>query len=482
MPNANDFYIILPIIALVGWTLIVLLVDLWIPDEKKHITALLSVAGLTIALGLSLSQTGHPGLGFNDMAILDGFSNTLSMLFLISGIAGIAIAHDYLKRNQAERGEYYVLLLFSIAGMMLMAAAADLIVVFLALELLSIPLYILAGFFRPRLDSEEAALKYFLLGAFSSAFLLFGIALIFGATGRTDLPGIIAAVKGPNANQALFLGGASLMLIGFGFKVGAVPFHMWVPDVYHGSPTSISGFMAVATKAAGFAALLRVFALVFPTIAPILSPVFWVVAAASMILGNVIAISQTNIKRLLAYSSIANAGYILMAFVPYGNAIVVQESISAALFYLMAYALTSFGAWAVVIELEQAEGGGLALSDLSGLGHKYPWLALPMLVFMLSFTGIPLTMGFWGKFYLFKTAVDGGFTSLALIGLLTSIISAYYYLRVVMYMYFKPGDPQIQPGIWVRVTAIIMAIGVVGLSFFPSPLFNLASLAILGMK
>jgi NADH-quinone oxidoreductase subunit N len=481
-PTVNDFYVILPILALVVWALVVLLVDLWIPAEKKFITALLSTAGLAISLGLSLSQFGHVGLGFNNMAILDGFSSIMSILFLASGIAGIALAHDYLKRNQAERGEYYVLLLFSIAGMMLMAAADDLIVVFLALELLSIPLYILAGFFRPRLDSEEAALKYFLLGAFSSAFLLFGIALIFGATGRTDLPGIIASVTDPNTNQVLFLSGASLLLVGFGFKVGAVPFHMWIPDVYQGSPTSISGFMAVAVKAAGFAALLRVFALVFPSIAPILSPALWVVAAASMILGNVIAISQTNIKRLLAYSSIANAGYILMAFVPYGNAIVVRESVSAALFYLMAYALTSFGAWAVVIELEQAEGSGLNLSDFSGLGRKYPWLGVAMLVFMLSFTGVPLTMGFWGKFYLFKTAVDGGFTDLALIGLLTSLVSAYYYLRVVMYMYFKPGDPQIQPGIWVSVTAVAMAIGVVGLSFFPSPLFHLASQAILGMK
>jgi NADH-quinone oxidoreductase subunit N len=481
-PTFNDFYVILPILALVTWTLLVLLVDLWIPSEKKSITALLATAGLAISLGLSISQIGHTGLGFNNMAILDGFSITMSILFLISGIAGIALAHDYLKRNQAERGEYYVLLLFSIAGMMLMAAADDLIVVFLALELLSIPLYILAGFFRPRVDSEEAALKYFLLGTFSSAFLLFGIALIFGATARTDLPGIIAAVTDPNANQALFLSGACMLLVGFGFKVGVVPFHMWVPDVYQGSPTSVGGFMAVGAKAAGFAALLRVFSLIFPTIAPVVSPVLWGVAAVTMILGNVVAISQTNIKRMLAYSSIANAGYILMAFVPFGDAVIVRESISSALFYLIAYALTSFGAWAVVIHLEQAEGSGLNLSDFSGLGKKYPWLGISMLVFMMSFAGIPLTMGFWGKFYLFKTAIDGGFIGLALIGLLTSLVSAFYYLRVVMYMFFKPGDPQIQPGIWVSVTAVVMAIAVVGLSLFPTPLFNMASLAILGMK
>jgi NADH-quinone oxidoreductase subunit N len=293
---------------------------------------------------------------------------------------------------------------------------------------------------------------------------------------------LVAAVGDPNANQVLFLSGAALLLVGLGFKVGVVPFHMWVPDVYHGSPTSISGFMAVAVKAAGFAALLRVFTLIFPTIAPTLSPVLAWVAAASMILGNVIAISQTNLKRLLAYSSIANAGYILMAFVPYGDAVIVRESVSAGLFYLLAYALTSLGAWSVVIELEQAEGKGLNLSDFSGLGHKYPWLAIPMLVFMLSFAGIPITMGFWGKFYLFKTAIDGGYVMLALVGLFTSLVSAFYYLRVVMYMYFKPGDPQVQPGIWVTVTVVVMAIGVVGLSFFPTPLFNLAAQAILGMQ
>jgi NADH-quinone oxidoreductase subunit N len=482
MPTSNDFYIILPVLALIVWALLILLLDLWIPKGKSHLTALLSAVGVLVALLFAFAQQGRSGSAFSGMVALDGFSNTLSILFLVSGLIAIALSHDYLKRNQAERGEYYTLMLFSIAGMMLMAAAQDLIMVFLALELLSIPLYILAGFFRPRLASEEAALKYFLLGAFSSAFLLFGIAWVYGATGHTDMTGIMTVLQAGTSNPLLFLVGAGLLLVGFGFKIGVFPFHAWVPDVYHGSPTSIAAFMTVATKAAGFAGLMRVFILIFPPLAINLSIILWFVAAASMIFGNVVAISQMNVKRMLAYSSIANAGYILMAFVPYGNNQVVQESISAALFYLLAYALTSFSAWAVIIALEPAESDGLMLQDFSGLGRKYPWLGAALLISMLSFTGVPLTMGFWGKFYLFKTAVDGGFIGLALIGLLTSLVSAYYYLRIIMYSYFKPGEPQLQPGRLAGVVAVVSAAAVLGLSFIPNPVFQFATQLILGMK
>jgi NADH-quinone oxidoreductase subunit N len=265
--------------------------------------------------------------------------------------------------------------------------------------------------------------------------------------------------------------GGGLILVGLGFKIGIFPFHGWVPDAYQGSPSSIGVFMTVATKAAGFAGLLRVFALIFPVQAPAISTVFWVLAAASMIFGNITAISQTNVKRMLAYSSIANAGYILMAFVPYGGAVIL-ESLSSAVFYLLAYGLTSFSIWAVMIALEPAGSDGLSLEDFSGLGKNHPWLAGALLISMLSFTGLPLTMGFWGKFYLFKTAVDGGYSGLALIGLLTSLVSSYYYLRLVMNAYFKPGDPVVQPGKWATGVAIVSAAAVVGLSLFPNPLFQ----------
>jgi NADH-quinone oxidoreductase subunit N len=474
-----DLLSVLPLLVLVFWAVGLMLVDLWVPKDRKGLIALLAAVGLCISLGLTLTQSGVSTTSMNGMVVVDGFSVSLNLIFLVSGLAAIALAYDYLKRMNIERGEYYTLLLFSISGMMLMANAYDLIIVFLALELLSIPLYILAGFARPRLDSEEAALKYFLLGTFSSAFVLYGIALLYGATGNTHLVGIAQLLKEGKANTSLFLGGAALMLVGFGFKVAAVPFHRWSPDVYQGAPTSVTGFMSVAVKAAGFAALLRVFITSFSGLSAQLTPILFVLAALTMIGGNVLAIAQTNIKRLLAYSSIANAGYLLMAFVPFGNGLVLSDSVSSALFFLVGYGLTSIGAWAVVIALEQAEGKGLEINDFSGLASRSPWLALAMLIFMLSFTGVPLTLGFWGKFYLFRTAVEGGFTSLALIGLITSIISAYYYLRVVVVMYMRPGEPKPAEDGWVRFTAILTALAVLVFGFVPAPLLNVAVQALL---
>jgi NADH-quinone oxidoreductase subunit N len=476
--TVTDLYLILPIIVVVVWSILLMVADLWIPKDRKGITALLAAFGLAVALGFTIAQTGVVASGMSGMVVVDGFSVSMDLIFLISGLAAIALAYDYLRRMGIERGEYYNLLLFSISGMMLMASAHDLIIVFLALELLSIPLYILAGFARPKVESEESSLKYFLLGSFSSGFVLYGIALVYGATANTNLIGISRAVTAGTANLTLFLAGAALVLVGFGFKVAAVPFHRWAPDVYQGAPSPVSGFMSVAVKAAGFAALLRVFITAFGGLALSLTPVLYGLAALTMIAGNVLAIAQTNLKRLLAYSSIANAGYLLMAFVPYGNGAVLSDSVASALFFLVGYGLTSIGAWAVVIALEQASGKGLELDDLSGLAHKSPWLALAMLVFMLSFTGVPLTLGFWGKFYLFRTAVEGGYISLAVIGLVTSIISAYYYLRVVVLMYMRPGEPRATEDLWVRFTAILTAVAVVVFGFIPGPLLAMVAKAV----
>ena len=475
----SDLIAILPILVVVGWALVCLILDLWVPNGRKDITAFLTALGLLAALVIVIIQRGQTAVAFNGMAVQDGFAMFLDIIFLVSGLAGIALAVDYLKRMKIERGEYYILLMFTISGMMLMAHANDLIMVFISLELLSIPLYVLAGFARPRPESEEASLKYFLLGTFASAFVLYGVALIFGATAHTDFKGIVNAVYANTLNPVLFLVASGILLVGFGFKIAVVPFHMWTPDVYQGAPSPVSGFMSVGAKTAGFAALLRVFVIIFPSLAANLTPVLWVLAALTMILGNILALVQTNIKRLLAYSSIANAGYILMAFVPYGQAHVLNDSVASALFYLGAYAFTSLGAWAVVIALEKAEGKGLLLDDYAGLARKHPWLSLSMMIFMLSFTGVPLTLGFWGKFYLFRTALQGGFTILALIGLLTSLVSAYYYLRVVIIMYMRSGDPEVQGGSLVNFTAIVAALAVVGLSFIPGPLFGMAAQAIL---
>lgn len=475
---------ILPLIILTAWVCALLLVDLFIPKDRKGLTAIFAAIGILLTLGFVIARFGRPIVGFGGMVFADDFANFLNVIILVSGLAGIALAYDYLKRMDLERGEYYSLLLFSMIGMMLMGMTADLIVVFLALELLSIPLYVLAGIATPKLSSEEAGLKYFLLGAFASGFVLFGTALVYGATGFTSLANIVASVSSGGANLTWLLVGAALLLIGLGFKVAVVPFHMWTPDVYHGSPTSVAAFMAVGAKAAGFAAILRVFVLAFPVLSADLAPVFWGLAALTMVLGNIVAIAQSNIKRLLAYSSIAHAGYIMMALVPYGQQNVTADSVASALFYLVAYAFTNFAAWAVVIAVERRGGtenseSGIYIDDYAGLGRKSPGLAAAMAVAMLSFTGVPPTLGFVGKFYLFQTVVKGGYLGLALLGVLTSLVSAYYYLRVVVVMYMKDGEPQVRRETWLYLTAYVAAIGVVVLSVLSSPIIRWATEAVL---
>ncbi len=477
--SSVDLFSLLPFIVLVSWACLLLLIDLFIPRERKGWTALLAALGLVTALGISIPQFGKQNVAFSGMVVQDGFSTFIIILLLASGLAGVALAYDYLKRMQIERGEYYVLTLFAISGMMLMAMAADLIMVFLALELLSIPLYVLAGFARSRPDSEEAALKYFLLGAFSTGFMVYGIALVFGATGTTALEGLVQATTSGAANLTLLSVGAGLILIGLGFKVAAVPFHMWTPDVYQGAPSAVTAFMSVGAKIGGFAALLRVFVIAFPSLSMDLTPIFWVMAALTMALGNLLAVAQTNIKRMLAYSSIAHAGYILMALVPFGQKDVIGGAVASALFYLLAYAFTNFGAWAVVITLEKAEGKGLELDDYAGLGSRYPALAAAMTIFMLSFIGVPPTLGFLGKFFLFSEVLKGGFVGLAIIGVLTSLISAYYYLRVVVVMYMRTGEPVVRRETWLVATTGLAAVGTVVLSLYSEPLFTWASQAVL---
>ncbi len=472
IPADLSFSTIWPFAFLTVWACVLLLFDLFIPKERKEITALLAALGLAFTLGFTLTQIGMQQTGFQGMVVADGFSTFVNALLLVSGLLGVALAYGYVRRMGLERGEYYTLLLFSVTGMMLMAQAADLIVVFLALELLSIPLYVLAAFARPKVESEEAGLKYFLLGAFSTGFVVYGTALVFGATGTTNLSAIVAASNG-TSNLLLLAIGSALILVGLGFKVAVVPFHMWTPDVYQGAPSAVTAFMSSGAKIAGFAALLRVFATAFPSIASDMTGIFWGLAALTMILGNVIAISQTSIKRLLAYSSIAHAGYILMAFVPYGNPdpIVRNTSIAAGLFYLVAYAVTNFGAWGVVIALEKTTGKGLELNDYAGLARKHPALAGAMTVFMLSLIGLPPTLGLVGKIYLFRAVIDGGFYGLAIIGVLTSLVSAYYYLRVVVIMFMRDGEPQTEHEPFLDLTTVLTAIATVVISLIPQFLF-----------
>ena len=476
--TSTDFLSILPIVVLVVWACALLLVEAFVDAAKKSVP-LLAAIGLAVSLGFAVAGATQKYVGFKGMVVADGFAGFLHVLFLFSGLVAIALAYNYNKRVGLDRPEFFVLLLFSISGMMLMAVAVDLIVVFLALELLSIPLYVMAGLLSPNTNSEEAALKYFLLGAFAGGFVVYGIALAFGATGTTNLNGIFGAIDNGVADMGLLVTGAALILVGFGFKVAVVPFQMWTPDVYEGAPTSVTAFMAVGAKAAGFAALLRIFLAAMPGLAEDLVPILWTLAALTMFVGNLVAIAQRNIKRMLAYSSIAHAGYIFMAMTAIGQPDQFDNAVSSALFYLLGYAVTSFGAWSVVIALEKAEGKGLEIEDYAGLGRKYPGLAVAMLVFMLSLTGVPPTLGFFGKFYLFGTVIAADFIGLALVGVLTSLISAYYYLRVVIVMYMQSGEPEVERDPWLQVTTGVAAVGTVVLGLFAQPILNWASQAVL---
>lgn len=474
--DPSDLLSLLPLIILAGWASALLLVDLFVPEGRKGITAALAGLGLVAAFVPVLRHLDSNFQAFGGMIVIDGFSTLLQLLFLSLGLIAIAQAYDYLKRIGIGRGEYYTLILFSLSGMMLMAVAGDLIVVFLALELLSIPLYVLAGIARLRPQSEESAMKYFLLGAFASGFLVYGIAIVFGALGTTDLEGIVRSLAGSSSPSMLMIG-IAMILVGLGFKVAAVPFHMWTPDVYDGAPSSVTSFMAVGAKAAGFAALLRVFVAGFPELAASWGPVAMWVSALTMAWGNVAAIAQRNIKRMLAYSSIAHAGYILMALPAAAEPAVAHQAVSAALFYLVAYAMTNLGAWGVVIAVERSDGGGLDLESYAGLGTRKPGLAFAMAVFMFSLTGLPPTVGLIGKFYLFRAAIEANLIWLAIVGVVTSLISAYYYLRVIVRMYMQPGEATARAEGWLNATVALAALATLVFGLLPGPLLDLASRA-----
>jgi NADH-quinone oxidoreductase subunit N len=483
---------VLPALVLVGWACVVLMIDLFIPPAHKYWTAWLSVLGLVgsgVALAMqmiSFTRAGAAQSAFGGMLAVDGFALFLQAIFLLSAVISILIALNYLPRRGIERGEYYTLLIFTTSGMMFMAMASNLIVVFLSLELLSIPLYILSGFARPRLDSEESAMKYFLLGAFASGFLVYGIALVYGGTGTTSLSGVLAAINGTARNLALAIVGMGLILVGLGFKVAAVPFHMWTPDVYQGAPTPVTAFMSVGAKAGGFAALLRVLVTAFPSISSEWGVLISIIAGLTMILGNVVAISQSNVKRMLAYSSIAHAGYILVAVAAAQNPDVAPFAVSAAAFYLLTYTFTNLGAFTLVTALEKDDGSGTEISDFAGLGKTRPVMAIAMTLFMLSLIGLPPSAGMVGKFFVFQAAVQAGQNNLLLmivtiIGVLTSVVSAFYYMRVVVFMYMRDGEgkPVMQPALGIALA--ITAIGTLVLGIVPAPVFDLARQALIAL-
>ncbi|MCI0399507.1 MAG: NADH-quinone oxidoreductase subunit N [Chloroflexi bacterium] len=475
-PSLN-LLLVLPFLIVAGWATLLMVVDLFIPEDRKRWLAWLSLAGIVAAFIQTAGLWGYNAGTFTPaegapMLLVDNYSNFLNAVFLLTGFLTVLISVNYLSRTGLQRGEYYYLMLFSISGMMLMGMANDLILVFLALELLSIPLYVLSGFARPRLDSEESAMKYFLLGAFSSGFLVFGIALVYGATGSTALPAVLATI---GESGALGLAGAALLLVGFAFKVAAVPFHMWTPDVYEGAPTAVTAFMSVGAKVGGFAAMIRVFLMALPDLGDNWVPAVAIIAALTMILGNLVALTQQNIKRMLAYSSIAHAGYIMIGV---AAAIGSDEGVSAALFYMLAYLFTNLGAFAVVIAVERQASQGLLLDDYRGLARRSPLLALALAYFMLSLTGVPPTGGFYGKFVLFRAALEANLLWLTIVGVVTSVISGYFYLRIVYYAYMYEGEGEVTATPALNLAVLLAAVATFLLGVLPAPWYDLARQAI----
>ncbi len=431
----RGLYCILPEMVVIGTAILVLLADLLLPEEGKKRLCHLSVAGVAAAI-LSALWLG-PGKieGFSGMIVHDGMGLFFTLTILAAALLTLMMATGYSEWEGTQKGEFYALILLSTSGMLFMAEGTDLMTVFLGLETLSIPIYCLVGFHRGRMRSLEGAMKYFLLGAFSSGFFLYGIALMYAAAGTTRIPVIASMMRDARLyGNPVFLAGIGLLLVGFAFKVSLVPFHMWTPDAYEGAPTLVTAFMGAAVKAAAFAALLRVVLLTFPAILPAMSGVLWVLAALTMTVGNFSALLQNNMKRMLAYSSIAHAGYILVGLTAGGVA-----GGQAVLFYVLVYAFMNLGAFGVIMLVAQREDDGYDIDNFAGIGFRYPVLGGLLSLFLVSLAGIPPTAGFVGKFYLFGAAVRSGYVGLAVLGVLNSAVSVYYYLRPVVSMYMAPA-------------------------------------------
>ena len=477
-----NFTPILPAAQLLVTALVVLLRDLFIPErESKNILVFLSLIGIGLTAAEALALWGAQDSAFNDSILLDDFAIFFNLVFLSVAALTILSSIDYVRQAGIHEGEFYTLVLFATLGMMLMAAANDLMVFFLGLETMSVAVYVLTGMWRSNSRSSEAAMKYFLMGAFATGFLLYGIALIYGTVGSTNLNLIAAYLSEQPSDWPVYLiGGGFLLLIGFAFKVGAVPFHFWVPDVYEGAPTPVTGFMSVAVKAAAFSAWARILlhklsALDSDWIFPL-----WIIAIGTMTLGNLLAIAQTSVKRMLAYSSIAHAGYLLIPLV-----VGAEWGGLPLLFYVLTYSFMTIGAFAVLTCLAESDDRRENYHDFAGLGFKRPFLALAMTLFMLSLAGFPPLAGFTGKFYVFRAAVLSGHLGLAIIGVLNSLLSVIYYLRVIVAMYMEEGGAEgksFSQASAVYVTIAIAVIGTLYLGILPATALSWSRIAFASLE
>lgn len=465
----QEISLIAPMVVLTTIGILLVIVEA-VVKKGENVSFWLTTLGLLLAIGFSFVSMGWSGTVFNDMIRVGGYGGFFSLLFSVAALLTVLLSRDYLENQGVHYGEYYVLIVFSTLGMMLMASAADLLIVFLGIELMSICLYVLAGFMRRRLKSNESALKYFLLGAFATGFLLYGIALVYGVTGTTNIASMTERFS-QFSESYLFWTGLGLLLVAFAFKVAAVPFHMWVPDVYQGAPTTVTAFMSTGSKAAAFAAFVLVLGDLVAESTRLVNVIAFL-ATASMILGNIVAIAQSNIKRMLAYSSIAHAGYMLVGLAA-GN----DMGREGVLFYLTAYAFMNLGAFGILSLIEREEEKNLTFEDYAGLSAQKPLLAALMAIFMFSLTGIPPFAGFFAKYYVFAAAVQADLTWLAIVGVLTSVVSAYYYLRLVVFMYFREGQLPLESAeTKLGLSAVsVSAAAVVVIGVFPSLILSLTN-------
>lgn len=470
---------LLPAAEVALTALVVLCFDLFLEEEEKGwFLAWITIIGLAIAGGMAIFLWGSNEGAFGDTFWLDNFSLFFTELFLIVALLTVLFSVHYLKETTIHVGEYYALILFSTFGMMIMAATSDLILFFLGLETMSIAVYILTAMWRERAKASEGAMKYFIIGSFAAGFLLYGIALIYGATGTTNLAHLSASAT--PLSRPLFVVGVFLLLIGLAFKVAAVPFHFWVPDVYEAAPTPITAFMAVSVKAAAFAGWGRIFLAQLGPMGDEWQFPLWTLAVLTMTIGNLLAIAQSSVKRMLAYSSIAHAGYLLIGVTAGSDA-----GGQALLFYLLAYAPMTLGAFGVVMALKEGEKDNEGYGDFAGLGFKRPFLGLAMAIFMFSLAGFPPLGGFTGKFYIFRSAVVAGYTDLAVIGALNSVLSVIYYLRVIVMMYMEKGgvDPKPfshAPYLYIAI-ALAMA-GTIYLGILPAATLDITRSSFLSLR
>ena len=480
-PSAAELHRLLPEMVLVVAGTLAMVLAAVRRNRQTNLFSGLAFISFAVALAASVLAFLDPGVAFRDMLVVDGFATFFRVLVISVGALTTLASTQYLRREGVETGEYYALLLFSVAGQCVMVSAAELIMIFIGLEISSISSYILAGYLRDDKRANEAALKYFLLGSFATAFLLYGVAWIYGASGSTFLLDIRADIRAmatdPAAGGALIavVVAAALLFVGLAFKVSSWPFQSWAPDVYQGAPAPVAAFLSAGPKAAAFAVLLRVFMTAFEPVSPSWQPLVWVSALATMVIGNYAALLQTNIKRMLAYSSIAHAGYVLVAV-----AAASRTGIAAAMFYLAAYALMNLGAFGIVAHVCRQGERYVEIEDFNGLGVRQPFTAALFSIFLLSLIGVPLTGGFFGKFYIFKAALDADLIWLAVLGLLTSVVAAYYYLRILVVMYMhEPEDTSELPPLRGALSLALYAsaIGTLLLGVFPSLLLDFVNKA-----